>query len=221
MSQPVKKKKVLGYSPYEYNGSVYPFADLFDEVRDVSQHGFEGIDAFILWGGQDIHPSYYKETAHPYSGAKMAPSTRDVFEWKSMLLCRAKGIPMIGICRGAQFLTIAAGGSLVQHVTGHGYDHMIETEKGQRMLSTSVHHQMMNPWKVPHKLLAWSDKPRTSRYENGKQADVREMKDHNEPEIVFYPHIKGLAFQGHPEYTHAGKDYQRLCVDLVKEHILK
>lgn len=220
MAQSVTKKKVLGYSPYEYLGSAYPFAELFDEVRDVSKYGFDGIDVFALWGGMDIHPSYYKEVKHPYSEAKMNPTERDVFEWKAMLLCKVKEIPMLGICRGAQFLTVAAGGSLIQHVNGHGYDHPIITDSGEMLFSTSIHHQMMNPWKIPHKLLAWTEKARSGRYENGYQADVREMKDHPEPEIVFYPHIKALAIQGHPEYSRATKDYQQYCVSLVKDYLL-
>jgi anthranilate/para-aminobenzoate synthase component II len=216
----VNKKRVLGFSPYAYGGAV-PFENLFDGgTQDVKAYGFGNIDCFLLSGGTDWHPGYYNELHHKTNGADDEPSQRDMFEWKAMLYCRQHDIPMIGICRGAQGLCINAGGSLVQHVQGHGIDHFVTTLNGETLMTTSTHHQMMVPWDVPHKLLAYCDEPRSARYENGMGMDRTELKDKKEPEIVYFPEIKGLAIQGHPEYYHATSRFRNLCVDYVKEYLL-
>lgn len=220
MAAPAKKSLVLGTSPYEHYGSIVPFDRLFDKWQDVQKDGFDGVDAVVLWGGRDIHPSFYKQKASFSNHAPVLPSERDVFEWKTMLYCKAKGIPLIGICRGAQFICAAAGGTLVQHMTGHNYDHDIDTIKGKKVKSTSVHHQMMNPWNVQHTLIAWAEPHRCERYEGQDGMDIPEMHKHPEPEIVYFPTVKGLAIQGHPEYGHASKEFVDLCLDLVTEYLL-
>jgi putative glutamine amidotransferase len=77
------------------------------------------LDGLVLSGGSDLSPELY--------GAEPAPQTvtrpeRDAAE---MLLARAaltRDLPVLGVCRGMQLLTVAAGGSLHQHlpdVLGH------------------------------------------------------------------------------------------------------
>jgi gamma-glutamyl-gamma-aminobutyrate hydrolase PuuD len=200
---------------------MQPFEALFDKAQDCGTKGFDGIDAFLLSGGTDIHPGYYNQNHHPHNQAPNEPSKRDVFEWKAILYCRANDIPIIGICRGAQILCAAAGGSLVQHMYGHNSDHEITTSDGQIMTTTSVHHQMMVPWSVPHELLAWSTNRLANRYEDQDQHDIQEMYKYEEPEIVFFPELRAIAIQGHPEYTWATKEFKKYCIDIVKEYLLK
>jgi putative glutamine amidotransferase len=77
------------------------------------------LDGLVLSGGADLGPELY--------GAEPAPQTvtrpeRDAAE---MLLARAaltRDLPVLGVCRGMQLLTVAAGGTLHQHlpdVVGH------------------------------------------------------------------------------------------------------
>ncbi|MEU8231817.1 gamma-glutamyl-gamma-aminobutyrate hydrolase family protein [Actinoplanes sp. NPDC048967] len=77
------------------------------------------LDGLVLSGGADLGPELY--------GAEAAPQTvtrpeRDAAE---MLLARAaltRDLPVLGVCRGMQLLTVAAGGTLHQHlpeVLGH------------------------------------------------------------------------------------------------------
>jgi gamma-glutamyl-gamma-aminobutyrate hydrolase PuuD len=216
----VKKKRILGYSPWAYPG-MQPFQHIFETPQNCKLSGFEGIDAFLLSGGTDIHPGYYNEEAQRWNQAGAQPSDRDVFEWKSILYCKKHKIPIIGICRGAQMLCAAAGGSLIQHVTGHGYDHKMVTSDGQVMFTTSVHHQMMNPYKIEHKMLAWTEHRRSNTYLNGAEEEVVEMKEHEEPEIVYFPEVHGLGIQGHPEYGHAPSNFVQYCTGLVEEYLLK
>ena len=219
MAASVKKELVLGYSPYDYHGSIYPFEEVFGRGQDVQNEGFEGVDCVALWGGTDIHPMYYHEKHHRNSGAPSTPSERDIFEWKTILYCKKHNIPMLGICRGAQFLCVGAGGSLVQHVAGHGYQHHIDTIHNRLVYVTSVHHQMMNPFNVEHTLIGWSSPARTGKYEDADGNNIHVMRMHKEPEIVYFPQLRGLAIQGHPEYSNATLEFRKYCNDLIWEFL--
>jgi hypothetical protein len=215
----VKRKLVAGFCPCGESPAdgLGPFRAIFDDFKNVAKEGVEGIDCLILWGGEDVHPSYYKEKKHFMNGAGLVPSSRDVFEWKAMLHCKKNKIPMIGICRGAQFLTVFAGGKLVQHVTGHGMSHWVETPSQKQFFVTSTHHQMMVPWAVPHDLIAWSNEPKSSRYENSSFSDCIEMP--REPEVVYYPEIKAMAIQAHPEYAYADAPFVNWIIGEVKDRL--
>jgi putative glutamine amidotransferase len=68
----------------------------------------------LLTGGPDLDPTCYG--AQP--GAETGPTDLgvDLFE---LMLCRAaykRGMPILGICRGAQVLNVARKGTLHQHV---------------------------------------------------------------------------------------------------------
>lgn len=169
--------------------------------------GFEGADAFLLWGGTDIHPSFYKAKANIYNGAPDEPSDRDVWEWKAMQHCKANNIPMIGVCRGAQFLCAFAGGKLVQHCNGHNNGtHMVEDFEGSQYSVTSAHHQMMDLRGTVNELIAWPSKAISTIYYGPDSVIPPHIQaglstgTFAEPEVVFFPKIKALAIQGHPEW---------------------
>lgn len=72
------------------------------------------VDALVLSGGPDIHPSAYHREPDPELGP--TEPELDVFE---LTLCRAAlaaGRPVLAICRGMQLLNVALGGTLHQHV---------------------------------------------------------------------------------------------------------
>ncbi|HEY9884691.1 MAG TPA: gamma-glutamyl-gamma-aminobutyrate hydrolase family protein [Thermosynechococcaceae cyanobacterium] len=74
----------------------------------------EKIDGFILAGGGDIAPSLYGGAHHPtiYS----VDAERDAFEFALAKAALAKQIPVLGICRGMQMLSVASGAALIPHV---------------------------------------------------------------------------------------------------------
>ena len=211
----------LGYSPWGNGHNILPFNQLFVDKQDCLQDGFNGIDAFILWGGTDIHPSYYGQKHHAWSGAPDKPSARDEFEWQAMKYCKAHGIPMIGVCRGAQFLCAFAGGKLIQDVGGHGGPHQMTTSEGEVIRTTSSHHQMLDCHGTDHELLAWSSHNLSNHYYGEFSVtpfhiDPRSFK---EPEVVFFPDIKGLAIQGHPEWADPDERYVQYCLELVTDFL--
>lgn len=73
-----------------------------------------GLDGLIVSGGADIDPARYGQAPHAKTGA---PRT-DRDAWEDALLRAAieAELPFLGICRGAQMLNVALGGSLHQHL---------------------------------------------------------------------------------------------------------
>ena len=73
------------------------------------------IDALIMTGGEDISPlEYFGEEPHPNLG-EVVPA-RDAFDILLIRKAVAKGIPVLGICRGVQALNVAFGGTLYQDI---------------------------------------------------------------------------------------------------------
>lgn len=110
---------------------------------ELARRVLGSVDGLIVSGGADVDPRRYGQTAHERTGA---PRT-DRDEWEDALLNAAieLEVPFLGICRGAQMLNVALGGTLVQHlpdVVGHdGYqpapavfgEAQVNVERGSRL----------------------------------------------------------------------------------------
>jgi len=74
----------------------------------------DGLDGLIISGGKDIDPARYGQEPH----AETDEPRRDRDAWEDALLTAAieRGLPFLGICRGAQLLNVALGGTLHQHL---------------------------------------------------------------------------------------------------------
>ena len=84
-----------------------PTTETVDRVLD-------GIDGLIVTGGRDVDPARYGQDAHPLTDQPALD--RDA--WEDALLRGAidRELPFLGICRGAQVLNVALGGTLIQHL---------------------------------------------------------------------------------------------------------
>lgn len=202
-----------GYGCTPSNG-IEGFNSLFTKSKVLNnEKTLTGIDALILWGGSDIATSFYNEK--PYDTYQSAyPSKRDLFEWELIRRAFKKGVPIIGVCRGAQMMCAFAGGKLVQDVTHHQASHPVVTYDGKTFHNTkSAHHQMLFPYDLPeedYEILATVDKNRSNRYA-GLSIEEKTLFTTNEqlePECVFFPGIKGFGVQGHPEWENHS-DYQK------------
>jgi gamma-glutamyl-gamma-aminobutyrate hydrolase PuuD len=92
---------------------------LLPPVRDAA-HAVGRVDAVLLSGGADVAPERYGATPHPRTAA--VPPERDAAELAVLDRALARGLPVLGVCRGAQLLNVALGGTLHQHlpdVVGH------------------------------------------------------------------------------------------------------
>jgi putative glutamine amidotransferase len=78
----------------------------------------ERLDGICLAGGPDLDPiAYGATTRHPQLGRTQVGV--DAFELAVARAADASGLPLLGICRGAQALNVARGGTLHQHIDGH------------------------------------------------------------------------------------------------------
>ena len=69
-------------------------------------------DGFLFTGGQDVSPRLYGEAMKPTCG-ELCPA-RDAMEWELLRRSLERDKPILGICRGLQFLNVALGGTLYQ-----------------------------------------------------------------------------------------------------------
>ena len=74
-------------------------------------------DGFFFTGGVDIDPKHYGEEITG-EGVEI-DAVRDAFEFALYEAVKDSGKPILGVCRGIQFLNVARGGTLHQHIDGH------------------------------------------------------------------------------------------------------
>lgn len=70
----------------------------------------EGVDGLVLSGGGDVDPRLYGGRTESTRGVR---PERDRFELALLAEAQARELPILGICRGAQLLNVARGGTLV------------------------------------------------------------------------------------------------------------
>ena len=76
---------------------------------------YERVDGIFLPGGVDIDPDSYNEQRTPACG-RVDPD-RDRTEIMVSKWAMEDGKPILAVCRGAQLLSVASGGSLYQDIT--------------------------------------------------------------------------------------------------------
>jgi putative glutamine amidotransferase len=117
------------------------------------------LDGICLSGGPDLDPDAY---GAPDRHVELGPTEPglDAFELSLARAADARGMPILGICRGAQALNVARGGTLHQHVPGHrqaepatATTHSVHVEPGTRLAAlvgtrplrvNSFHHQAVD-----------------------------------------------------------------------------
>jgi putative glutamine amidotransferase len=136
------------------------------------------LDGLVLQGGADVSPATYGETplAPQWAGDRL----RDVYEMELVHEFIEAGKPVLGICRGAQLINVAFGGTLYQdirtqlpesqvHVTDayekHRHDIRFEPGSGlarlyrgvQKVTVSSIHHQSIKALGRGLRVEAWSE----------------------------------------------------------------
>jgi len=172
------------------------FAEMLVPARCTRVELPEDADVVIFTGGQDVNPALYGQEPH---ASVQWDEERDAADIDVYTQCIDEGIPMFGVCRGAQFLHVMNGGRLYQDINNHNGDHSMYDLKGRKLIEkvSSVHHQacIANPeggmeviatsskadfrWLTPTQSLA------------GCRPDV---------EAYFYRDTCCFGVQGHPEY---------------------
>ena len=84
------------------------------EVSESPRKLLNELDGVLLTGGGDVDPVLYGESRH--ETVEDAEPGRDEFEIDLAMRAVAEDLPLLAICRGAQVLNVAAGGTLVQDI---------------------------------------------------------------------------------------------------------
>ena len=83
-----------------------------DDLAQRPAELLDRLDGLLLAGGRDIDPLAYG--AKPEAGTQPSSPERDRFELGLATAALERDLPLLGVCRGAQLLNVACGGTLVQ-----------------------------------------------------------------------------------------------------------
>lgn len=175
------------------NSSV-AYDKLFISLGFSVVYELEQADMVCFTGGADVTPSIYNQRRHSKTHND---SMRDDYETLFYKEALEKGLPMVGICRGGQFLHVMNGGQLYQHVDGHatGRPHGVyDVLTGDSHFVTSTHHQMMVDGVGEPVCMAIE----ANRVEHCSSDDLPHGHD---SEVIWHEDTKCLCFQPHPEFN--------------------
>lgn len=190
-------------------GGGFMYIQMFSEAGFKGSRTVEDADIVCFTGGEDVDPDFYGE--EPIEGTHFN-TKRDNYEAGLFGEALALKKPMVGICRGAQFLNVMNGGGLWQDVNNHaGGNHpVIDMRTGKTVEGmTSTHHQQMRAdlsAEVGAEIVAVA--ALSTRKESQSEKMTRATPEKDDMEVLWYPESLTLCFQPHPEFGHgACRDY--------------
>lgn len=188
----------------------------------VVRHYVDLLDGLVLQGGADVSPGSYGQ--RPLREDWSGDPVRDHYEIELLEGFLTRGKPVLGVCRGAQLINVAFGGSLWQdiatqcpgaraHVDPVLYDelhHAVRFPEGgwlsrlhgdaQEAQVTSIHHQAID------------------RLGSDLQVEARSAEDG----VVEAIRARGSAYvaglQWHPEF-HPGRAFLLDCTPILEDFL--
>ena len=187
-----QKVRVLVHGPGQLDYRLmFAESGYFCGAKDVND-----AEIVCFTGGSDVSPEMYAEDRHPLT---RSDTMRDMIDEEMFDQCLNRGVFMVGICRGAQFLNVMNGGKMWQHVVGHTSDHyMYCALTGKVILASSTHHQMMIP-NEDAAVLMWAGVAERKEKPGEVWTKGQEIALREDPEVVWYEDSRCLCFQPHPE----------------------
>lgn len=179
---------------------VFPFTSDEEEIRQLMSM----CDGFLLTGGHDVSPWIYGEK--PLEGLIDSCEKRDRMELIVLREAIADDRPLLGICRGIQFINAALGGTLYQDLPSQH--------------PSDIDHHQSPPYDVPaHNVKIRKDSPlfgiletETLPVNSYHHQAVRDLADglsvmaqaeDGIVEAVYRPQSSFLwAVQWHPEFSY-------------------
>jgi putative glutamine amidotransferase len=189
-------------TPHEYVASVLLAGGLPllipPAAPELAKRSIESVDGLLLTGGGDISPARY--------GASFERETSDVDDERDRselaLVAAAieRGIPILGICRGAELVNVAFGGTLRQHLAGA--DGARHTQPRRRY--ETVHHVRLAPESLLAELVGSQELDVNSIHHQGiemvgNNLDQAGRAEDGLVEVIENRERRLLAVQWHPE----------------------
>jgi len=167
----------------------------------------EEMDGLLLTGGSDITPEFlrqddvdptllYQDDLDP---------KRDRWEFEAISKALARGLPILGICRGIQVLNVALGGTLILDIPGHGLPEQKDQDIQPLRYDRKVKHQYQNVNSSHHQAI--------DRVADGFEVEAWCTDDDIIEQVRLRDYPFALAVQYHPE---RGKIYDALFEDFFQ-----
>ncbi|HEY6398930.1 MAG TPA: gamma-glutamyl-gamma-aminobutyrate hydrolase family protein [Solirubrobacteraceae bacterium] len=200
----------------------------------VGHHDVPGLldrlDGVVLSGGPDLAPAAYGAEPHLELGS--TEPGLDAFEYAVAREALRLALPILGICRGAQTLNVARGGTLHQHlpdvvgdaiehrqtVDGRVPTHPVKVLPGSRLAATlgvtqlsvnSFHHQAIDRLGTGLRACAWAPDGTIEAIEDPDQAFVVAVQWHAETlqrvpgQLALFEGLVGVAAAGSTQLRRA------------------
>lgn len=136
------------------------------------------VSGLLLAGGADVAPGSYGQD--PIDPRWHGDPIRDAYEIRLVRAAQARGMPILGVCRGAQILNVALGGTLWQdletqiegslvhrdweHYDDNGHDLRVQAgswiasryDGAEHLAVNSIHHQGLRKIAAELRATAWA-----------------------------------------------------------------
>lgn len=209
------KDKILVPCGIGYANAVTGLGHTTDNIADfyINTNDFKLI---LFTGGADVSPELYNDTSP--RGLCSTNEVRDKIEAAIFVKAIEHNIPMTGICRGAQFINVMSGGTMMHDINGHSFKyHKFRCSKDDKTITVnSLHHQMIIPPGDGY-AIGWCPKKLSSAYYGYKDKQV-EFNDY-EVEAVLIPRTMCCGVQYHPEGMSGNSDGYQWYYNMVKDLI--
>ena len=161
------------------------------------------MDGLLLTGGSDISPQFLRqENIDPSLIHNDIDPERDRWEFDAISKSLARGLPILGICRGTQVLNVALGGTLKLDIPGHNFPEQKENDIQPLRYNTSATHRFEKVNSAHHQAV--------DRVADGFEVEAWCVTDDIIEQIWLRNYPFALAVQYHPE---RGKIYDALFED--------
>ena len=173
-------------------------------LSDYARH----LDGLVLQGGADLAPETYGE--EPLSAAWSGDRVRDVYEMELLHEFVDARKPVIGICRGAQLINVAHGGTLYQDINTQIPDTL--QHRSEKNYDANIHSISIEPNSGLAKLYPNMTSARVNSIHHQSVKDLgRDLKveARSDPDgMVEAIRWTGRSYvfgvQWHPEFLHPG-----------------
>lgn len=210
------RKKVFSVGSLQTDGDWLEM-DYVDNIEDS--------DIVLFNGYLDIHPASYdvnRAILGAYSNAKIKTDIYHVELYKQAV---AANKIIIGCNKGMHLMASQIGARIVDHMQ-HPMKHRITLYDESKTNVLSYHHQMvdlsnLNP--VNYQIIGYAKGLSPCYLNQFNTGYVSHLRDKHqfiiEPEILYFPSVRGLGFQFNPNDYPEESDILNICRGLVKRLI--
>jgi N5-(cytidine 5'-diphosphoramidyl)-L-glutamine hydrolase len=191
----------------KYGISLIPVSNIERKVEQI----FKDFNpaGVILTGGGDVDPELYGEAINNNLSV-----SKDRDETESMLLWNAirNKIPVLGICRGMQFINVYFGGSLVQYIS--------ETDTMKKHVSPGIHNIKIVHDELLRELSNKADIPVNSYHNTGVLTNMlgtnlqafSVLEEISLVEGLYHNQYPIAGIEWHPERTKPNEELDEILV---------